>query len=353
MPTDVARRALRHGEVSRVSFAGYVTRRTLFAVLTVYLVVSLTFGVVALTPNTHLGGELSAASYYDRASEEEIAEMRDAYLEARDLDRPLTERYAEWLVDVTTLDWGFSYGYERPVAAVLGDAIPRTALYVLPALALALLFGTLFGVLSAEFGGLPDRVVRLTAYAVVGVPVFVTAFLAPAFVGDYAWLQPLSWVTAPFVVEGQPANPNLGLWPPSKPLRFLLPAALFALSLVGWQLRYVRTAYLDHAAARSTKLHEAKGAGRLRVARHVLRNAAVRVVSASLSELLVVALLGIYVVEGVFGIQGVAAVNMAAVRTRDMPLILGSSLVLAFGGILASFAQDVLYGYLDPRVSAE
>jgi peptide/nickel transport system permease protein len=101
------------------------------------------------------------------------------------------------------------------------------------------------------------------------------------------------------------------------------------------------------------KLHEAKGAGRLRVARHVLRNAAVPIVSASLSELLAVVLLNLYVIETVFGIQGVAALNTIAVRTRDMPLIIGTSLVLALGGILASFAQDVAYGYLDPRIGAE
>ena len=53
-----------------------------------------------------------------------------------------------------------------------------------------------------------------------------------------------------------------------------------------------------------------------------------------------------------FGIEGVAALNMVAVRTRDMPLIIGTSLVLALGGILASYVQDVLYGFLDPRIRA-
>ena len=336
-----------------MNFGSYVARRTLFAVLTAYLVVSLTFGVVALTPNTHLGGELSAASYYDRASDEELREMKDAYVERRNLDRSLAERYADWLVGVTTLDWGYSYSYDRPVADVLGDAVQRTALYLLPAFLLAVLFGTAFGALSGELDGLPERLLRVGAYAVVGVPAFIAAFaLSETFVGAVEWIQPLTWPMAPFVLEGKPMNPNSGLWPTWKPWRFLVPASVMALSLVGWQLRYVRTAYLDRASDLSTKLHRAKGAGWLRISRHVLRNAAIPVVSASLSELLVVALLGIYVIEAVFGIQGVAAVNMVAVRTRDMPLIIGSSLVLAFGGILAGYVQDILYGYLDPRIDS-
>ena len=348
----VPRSALQgHPGVSPVKFTSYVARRTAFAILTAYLVLSLTFGAVALTPNTHLGGQLSAASYYDRASEEEIQEIREEYIENRNLDRSLSERYADWLVDVTTLEWGYSFSYKRPVADVLWDAVQRTALYVIPALLLTVLFGTAFGVLSVELDGVPDYVLRVGSYAAVGVPAFIAVFaLSEWFASGIAWINPLNWLMAPFVLEGRPVNPNSGMWPPSKPWRFLVPASVFALSLVGWQLRYVRTAYLDRASDLSTKLHRAKGAGWRRISRHVLRNAAIPIVSASLSELLVVVLLGIYVIEAVFGIQGVAAINMVAVRTRDMPLIIGSSLVLAFGGILASYVQDVLYGYLDPQI---
>ena len=336
-----------------MKFTGYVVRRTLFAVLTAYLVVSLTFGVVALTPNTHLGGELSAASYYERASDAELQEMKEAYLENRNLDRSLPERYADWMVSITTFDWGHSYSYDRPVADVLAGAVQRTALYAVPALLLSILFGTAFGTLSGELDGLPDHLLRVGSYAAVGVPTFIAAFaLTELSLGRFEWVRPLNWRMAPFVLEGRPINPNSGLWPTRKPWRFLVPAGVFALSLVGWQLRYVRTAYLDHASDLSTKLHRAKGAGWRRISRHVLRNAAIPIVSASLSELLVVALLGIYVVETVFGIQGVAAVNMVAVRTRDVPLIIGSSLVLAFSGILASYVQDLAYGYLDPRIES-
>jgi peptide/nickel transport system permease protein len=337
-----------------VSFGTYIARRTLFALLAVYLVVSVTFGVVALTPNTHLGGEVGSAVYFDRISAEERQELEQSYLEERDLDRPLSERYVGWLVGLSTLDWGYSFEYEQPVSDLLIPAIQRTSLYTIPAVVFAVLLGTALGALSGARRGIPDGAVRLIGYATVGIPAFMAAFVfLKPFVGDAEWLRLLVWEnTTAFMVQGEPMNPNRRLWPPSEPLRFLVPAAVFAVSLVGWQLRYGRTAYLDRAGEEFVKLHRAKGAGWLRVARHVLRNAAVPIVSASLSELLVVVLVNVYVIETVFGIQGVAAYNIIAVRTRDMPLIIGTSLVLAVSGILASYAQDLLYGYLNPRVRA-
>jgi len=336
-----------------MSFGTYVARRTLFALLAVYLVVSVTFAVVALTPDTQLGA-MKASMSRDGAPQEAIQERVQEYKEARGLDDPLHVRYVDWLVDVSTLDFGTAHSMNAPTAQILWPAIQRTALYTIPALVFALLIGTLIGGVSGLLSGSgPDWLVRGLGYGTIGVPVFMTAYVGLSKLPlEFPWLRLLTWDRTPFDSLGNVFLPNHGMWSPSDPLRFLVPAAVFALALVGWQLRYVRTSYLDRATADSVKLLRAKGAGRLTVARHVLRNAAVPIVSASLSELLVVVLVNVYVVETVFGIQGVAAYNIIAVRTRDMPLIIGTSLVLAVGGILASYAQDLLYGYLNPRIRA-
>ena len=337
-----------------MSFATYVGRRTLFALLAMYLVVSATFAVVAFTPDTQLGGAVSNMQRQG-ATSEEIDAFVEEYREARGLDDPVHVRYVDWLVDVSTLDFGYSFSMDTAVSKVLWPSLQRTALYTIPALLFAVLLGTLLGALSGSLtGGLPDWTSRVVVYAAVGVPTFIGAFVfLKPFYADIAWLRLLSWDHTPFWNDGFVVNPNKGLWPTDKPLRFLVPAAIFAFALVGWQLRYVRTAYLERDGDESVKLHWAKGASRFRVTRHVLRNAAVPIVSASLSELLAVVLLNIYVVETVFGIQGVAALNMIAVRARDMPLVIATSLVLALGGILASYVQDLLYGFLDPRIGTE
>ncbi|WP_232687401.1 ABC transporter permease [Halobacterium zhouii] len=336
-----------------MNFAAYVTRRTLFALLTVYLVLTATFAIVAFTPDTNKQATIAQMERHG-ASQEEINDFIEHYEAERGLDDSMAVRYADWLADVTTLDFGQSTSMRAPVSEVLWPAIQRTAFYTIPAVLLAVLLGTLFGTISGAFpNSTPDWVVRVGSYAAVGVPVFIAAFLVfwklPL---DFDWVNLLQWRGPPFYIMGRVTSPNSGLWPTWKPWRFLVPAAVFALSLIGWQLRYVRTAYLDRDGGELAKLHRAKGAGNLRVARHVLRNAAVPIVSASLSELLVVVLLNIYVIESVFGIEGLAAINMIAVRTRDMSLIIASSLALALGGVLASYVQDLLYGYLDPRIGA-
>ncbi|AHG03095.1 ABC transporter permease [Halobacterium sp. DL1] len=337
-----------------MSFASYVGRRTLFALFTIYLVVTATFAVVALTPDTQIGA-MKGSMQRAGVSSDVIEERVQAYKEARGLDDPLHVRYADWLVDVSTLNFGRAHSMNAQTAAVLWPAIQRTALYTIPALAFALVLGTLFGGLSGSLSGsVPDWAVRVVGYGAVGVPAFMTAYvLLEPFASSFEWVRLLTWKHTPFDSLGRVALPNHGLWPPSEPLRFLVPAAVFAVALLGWQVRYVRTSYLDRAGQESVKLLRAKGAGRLKIARHVLRNAAVPIVSASLSELLVVVLLNIYIIETVFGIEGVAALNMIGVRQREMSLIIGTSLVLAVGGVLASYVQDLLYGYLDPRIGTE
>ena len=337
-----------------MSFATYVGRRTLFALLTIYLVVTATFAVVAFTPDTQKQAGI-AQMERSGASDEEIQEFIEEYEAERGLGGSITERYADWLVDISTLNFGQSTAMRAPVSDVLWPSIQRTAFYTVPAILLAVLLGSLFGTISGALpDSAPDWLVRIGSYAAVGMPAFITAFVVFGELPlDFHWVRLLPWSGPPFYVMGVVTTPNSGLWPTWKPWRFLVPASVMALSLVGWQLRYVRTAYLDRGGSELVKLHRAKGAGKLRVARHVLRNAAVPIVSASLSELLVVVLLNIYVIEAVFGIEGLAAINMIAVRTRDMPLIIGSSLALALGGVLASYVQDLVYGYLDPRIGAE
>ena len=337
-----------------MNFATYITRRTLFALLTMYLVVTATFAVVAFTPDTNKQAAIAQMERHG-ASQEEIQEFIKEYEQARGTQGSMLERYADWMVDVSTLNFGESYSMRKPVTDVLWPSIQRTALYTIPAILLAVLLGTLFGTVSGALpDSAPDWLVRIASYAAVGMPAFIAAFIIFwKLPFDFEWVQLLRWNGPPFYIMGRVTTPNSGLWPTWKPWRFLVPAGVFALSLVGWQLRYVRTAYLDRNGGELVKLHRAKGAGTLRVARHVLRNAAVPIVSASLSELLVVVLLNIYVIEAVFGIEGLAAINMIAVRTRDMPLIIGSSLALALGGVLASYVQDLAYGYLDPRIGAE
>jgi peptide/nickel transport system permease protein len=318
----------------------YAARRLALAAVSVYATVSLTFAVVAFAPNTALGGTLAEARYFDRLSPEQVAELQASYIEARGLDEPLAERYLDWVVNVATLDWGASFAYDRPVWDVLAARVPATFEYVLPGMLLAVALGVPLGAAAAlTRSRTKDWGVRLAAYVLVGLPAFVfVALLAYGTGGE--WVQWSGVYINRYWVETALPKP-------------LVASLAVAASLLAMQVRFTRSTALEEVGEEFVKLLYAKGASRLRVARHVLRNAALPIVTLSGTELVGVLLLNIYVVEDVLRIDGLAGASLLAVRRRDFPLVVGTTMVFVFVGVLATLAQDLLYAYLDPEVDAE
>lgn len=132
-------------------------------------------------------------------------------------------------------------------------------------------------------------------------------------------------------------------------LKYLIPAATLSVGLATGLFRQARRAAFDHRASTVSKML-AKGAGDVMDARHALRNAALPLLSVSFVELISVFTVWAFVVESVYHIPGSTAFVQIAVRTRDLPLLVGTTTVLALIGVMLNFVQDVLYGYLDPEV---
>ena len=315
-----------------MSYLRYVLRRAAFAILTVYAIVTATFFLGNLTIRNEIANALARARY-GGASPEEIAEMKAGLYAAYNLNEPIHERLVNWWVDVTTLDWGQSITAKAPVIDVLNGPVQTTLEYVIPGVVLAMVLGVVFGVFSAlAKNSAFDWGVRLTAYVFLGVPVFMLL----TYMGYVAgWRIPL-------VGGVKLVLPVLG---PKT-----LAALAVALSLLAGQIRFARASALEQTGQTFVKMLRAKGATRLRVARHVLRNAAIPIVSLSITELLAVLVLNIYVIEEALGLRGLAEVSLLAATQSDVPLLIWSTMVVVFFGITLSFLQDVLYGYLDPRV---
>ncbi|WP_232687402.1 ABC transporter permease [Halobacterium zhouii] len=326
-----------------MSFAAFVTRRFAFAVFAALLVVTLTFGVVALTPNPQLQGEL-AMMERSGASDAEIEQFKSEFRKEHGMTGSLVERYGKWVVGIATLDWGETASLgNRPVTDVVANRLPYTLAYVVPSFLLTLSLGVLGGLFDAlNRNSATDRGSRLVAYAAMGIPSFwLVNFLDQWY--NYPWLVPRAVVPQASATIGS-------TWQFSHPLRYALPTFVLSLGLLAGLLQHARAESLEHVNADFVKLLYAKGSGRLQTARHVLRNAAIPILSMSLSEVIAVLMLNVYVIETVFGIPGVGALSLYAVENRDMALILGTTMVLVFVGIVGNFFQDVLHGYLDPRI---
>ncbi|WP_439026228.1 ABC transporter permease [Haloarchaeobius sp. DT45] len=323
--------------MSRLTF---LARRFGFAVLATYLVMTVAFLVVATMPDPNLG--LVAFGSDDPSA------AVNAVKEAKNQNDPLLDRYVTWLGDLTTLDWGRSMGKfggrGAPVVDLLAEGIPRTLAYVVPGVALSFVVSLVIGSYVALHSD--SRIagaVSTLGYVGLGMPNYFVALLATFVLGTELELG----VTYPARPIDALLSDPLSLWP------FLVPTLVLSTTLVGGQLRYVRAESTEVLGEDFVRLVRAKGAGNVRIARHLLSNAALPLLSLVFADLLSTLVVQVYVLEYVFPIQGLGALGLQAISDRNMPLIIGTTMVVAYAGIAANFLQDVAYVWFDPRADFE
>lgn len=315
-----------------MSYVRYLIRRAGFAVLSVYLVVSVTF----VLGNWMLKDRISdrfALARYGGASPEDLEALGAVLYPSLNLDQPLHDRYIAWLVDVTTFQWGRSIEFKQPVLSVLDGRVQLTLEYLIPGVLLAVVLGVLLGLFAAIAKNGPiDWGVRTVAYLGLGVPVFMLLTYMVYFNGD----------VVPLVGGWELVLAELN--------RKTMAAIAVAVSLFAGQLRFSRASALEQMSQEFVTMLRAKGLGRLALARHVLRNAAIPIVSVSISELLAILVLNIYVIEEVLELPGLADASLTAAKEGDVALLMWATMMVVFLGITLNFLQDVLSGYLDPRL---
>lgn len=331
-----------------MSSIGWLARRLAFAVLAVYVVISISFLFVALTPDPHTAA-IAHGMANNGATAEEITEAVTAYRASRNLDDPLIERYLRWVVDITTLDWGVSYDMHRPVVSLLAQRLPYTLLYALPGMIIAMVGGISMGLYSSLYRGrLLNSVGNAFASIGMGVPNF---WLAE--VGLFVFAIHLGWIPESMGTEHIPTGlhqAGAGVLHTETLTFAILPAAILGFNLLAGQLRYTRAETSEYVNTEFVKLLRAKGASESRVARHVLRNASLPLISLFFADMIGVLLIHIYVLETVFGIPGIGDLSYLAINNHDMPLVLGTTMVLVFFGVLGNLLQDVAAFVLDPRL---
>lgn len=327
----------------------WLARRLVFSVVALWIVFTLTFAFVTLS-----GDPGDSAVAYAVAAElagtgadgEEIEAQAEAavqqYRDARNLDEPVTSRYVSWSWNLLTLDWGYSYERPVPVTELLAERLQITALYAIPAMGISLGGGVWLGTYAAA--GRHRRFARFltgSSYAVWGIPNFLIASIL--------------LLTLPLSIR-----PGLTGWEFEQSMvaydnlrRVVLPAIILGTGLMAVQARYVRTQFLETTSEHFVRTHEAMGSDRVMRTRHVLRVAAVPLTTLFVSTLLGVLVLNVIVIEYVFDIPGFGLLTYDAIVNRDLPVIVGTTLVVAVVGIVGNFLQDLSYAILDPRIRLE
>ncbi|MEU2060883.1 ABC transporter permease [Streptomyces sp. NPDC013455] len=287
--------------------AGVLARRV--ALLAVLL--ALVFAAVELLP-----GDAATATSERGESAADLAERRRLL----GLDRPVLERFREWMTGLPTGDLGTSARGES-VAGLLAGPFPNTLLLGGLALLLTLAVSLALGCwAAARPGGTVDRTVSATATGVLALPEFVVAVaLVLVFALWTDWLPAVTLTDA----EGSPASWKM----------LVLPVLALAIPQIGWNVRIVRAALADEAKAPHIETAVLDGLPRHRIFTHHLLPGALPTIAAGLATSTGMLLGGAVVVETVFNYPGAGSVLTGAVTDRDSPLIAG---VVAVTGAVVS-----------------
>ncbi|OQD56743.1 ABC transporter permease [Streptomyces phaeoluteigriseus] len=311
-------------------------RRLLFAAPVLLVVTFGVFAIAAASPFDPVKAYAGTAAL--GADTETLERLR----ENLGVDQPFTSRWWHWLTSALGGDLGQSSVMRQPVSQVIGERLVWSSLLCAVAFVVAVLTGTVLGVLAARRpGSVVDRVVTSLAYSLEAAPVFWLALLA-------VWLFALQLGVLP--AGGLTDTASERVTPSQVASHLVLPAGVLAVSQLPWFTLYVRQGVGDALAEDPVRGARARGLSeRTVLLGHALRSGLLPVltlVGSRVPELITGALL----VESVFSWPGIAAATVEAATAVDFPLLAALTTLATAAVLVGNLFADLLYGLFDPRV---
>ena len=302
----------------------YILKRIALAVLTVWVVITVTFFVTRAVP----GGPFLA--------EKAISKEAQAALEAKyGLDKPVMEQYFTYLKDVVTkLDFGPSLKLRgRMVIDVISDGMKTSVKLGLIAAFLALTLGIVLGSVAAlRRNKIIDKVIMVITTAFVSMPSFIMGTLLLLLFAVHWPIFPANGTTTDGLV---------------------LPIITLALYPMAYITRLTRSSMLDVLGQDYIRTARAKGVAPLKVIfGHALKNSLIPVIT-YFGPMLAYIVTGSLVVEQIFAVPGIGRAFVSSITNRDYPLIMGTTIVLACLIVIMNLVSDILYKVVDPRITLE
>ncbi len=309
----------------------YITRRLGESALVLLIMSFVIYGLIGLMPGDPI--DLMINSNPD-LTPEDGARLRALY----GLDRPIHERYLNWLAAALQGDFGYSRLFNRPVMEILLPRLWNSVLLMGISFLLAVVIAIPLGVIASLKPRSPlDYVINFFAFAGKSIPPFWLAILL-----IMAFAVSLRWLPA-----GGMGEQDLT----SKALHLVLPVAALTLVTLGGIIRFMRAAMIEALRQDYVRTARAKGLSTTRIAMgHVLRNAMIPVVTilaldfGSLFS-------GAMITETMFGYLGMGKTIYDSVIGNDFNMALIGLLLATFTTLIANLAADLTYSWLDPRIS--
>lgn len=305
----------------------YILKR-LATVIPILIGISfLSFALISLSPSNP--AEVALRVNEIVPTEEAVKAME----EQLGTNRPYVERYVTWLTDSLQGDFGNSYVNNKPVATLIGQAIPNTIKLAIVALIITIVFSVLVGILCAVYeGSFGDKLARALVFVGTAMPSFWVGLL-------------LIWI---FSVK-------LNLFPTSgmeRPSSIVLPAITLALAYISTYVRLIRNNMVQNKHENYVYYARIRGLKETTIIKHIFKNSlqsSLTALGMSIPKLIA----GTVVVENIFAWPGVGRVCVDAIFNRDFPVIQAYILLMAVLFVICNLLVDIFSVAIDPRMRKE
>ena len=302
----------------------YIIRRIILAVITVWVVITVTFFVMHAVPGGPFVGEKA------------ISEAAQKALEAKyGLDKPLFTQYTTYLKDIVTkFDFGPSLKQRgRTVVQIIGDGMKTSVKIGLIAAVIALICGVVMGSFAAlKRNTIADRLIMVLTTAFVSMPSFIMGSLLLIIFAVKLKVLPANGATSGGMI---------------------LPVITLSLSPMAYITRLTRSSMLDVLGQDYIRTAKAKGVPRVRIIfGHALKNSLLPVIT-YFGPMLAYIVTGSLVVEQIFAVPGIGRAYITSITGRDYPMIMGTTIILAALIVIMNLISDILYKIVDPRITLE
>jgi peptide/nickel transport system permease protein len=314
----------------------YILRRLLIALPSLLGISIVLFTVLALAPGD---------PFEDLANNPSVPpEVRMALRAQFGLDDPVWQRYVSWLTSMFKGDWGFSFVSRINVDELILQRIPVTLAVIGLSQLLAILVALPVGILAAAKPySWFDRIASTLAFVGFSLPTFFTGVIFILFFSVY-----LDWF--PIVYRSDLSATGLEWWW-QQFKQSIMPITVLGLFQAGSLMRYVRSAVLDVIRLDYVTTARSKGLSeQVVITKHVVRNALIPVVTLVALQMPAV-FGGAIVTEQIFRIPGIGSLLIDAILRNDTPVIMAVTFVFSCLVIFFNLIADLLYGWLDPRIS--
>ncbi len=314
----------------------YVSRRLLIAVPSLLGISVVLFLVLALAPGD---------PFEELATNPAIPpEVRQNLRASLGLDDPIWQRYFNWLFAMMRGEWGFSFVSRIPVDELIWQRLPVTIAVIGASQVLAIAIALPVGVYAATRPySLFDQIANTLAFVGFSLPTFFTGLLLILLFSIH-----LDWL--PFVFRTQIDATGWAWWW-AQIKQSIMPVAVLGLFQGAALVRFVRSAVLDVIRLDHVTTARAKGISEGAVTlRHVVRNAMIPVVTLLALQMPAV-FGGAIVTEQIFRVPGIGSLLISAILANDTPVIMAITFVFACLVVFFNLLADVIYGWLDPRIS--